>query len=517
MIPTRSALLLGLAWLVTTSASAGEFPFARPVQPPRRVQVMAHRGAHEMAPENTAAAIEGSIADSVDWIEVDVRLTRDGRHVLFHDADFGRMTGRSGLVADRTVDEIKALDVGSKFARRFAGEKVPTLAEALALAKGRANLYLDCKQVDPAQLVRDVIRAGMEKQAVVVAPPDVLKAVRSITGGDRLALMPKWKPADGLDSFFDDLKPAAVEIQAEDVTEATCRSFHGRGLKVLAIALKQDDRPEAWDRVIAAGADWVQSDRAEEILAREVLGRVGQARVKIAHHRQASRYAPENTLPALEKSVRLGADLIDFDVRTSLDGVLVVLHDATLDRTTDARGPILRRDSAGLARLDAGSWFGLPFKGTPVPTLDAYLNGFGDRAEPYLDGKAAAPEALVAALRSHGLIDRALVHLKVEELVRLREVEPRLRRVPNLVNAADLDSLIERVKPYAIDAHLDVLSKGVIDRCHARGVKVFTVAHGGEESLETYRRAILDGIDVIQTDHPIRVLRAIELLEASGR
>ena len=517
MIPTRSALLSGLAWLVIAPASAEEFPFARPVQPPRRVQVMAHRGAHEMAPENTAAAIEGSIADSIDWVEVDVQVTRDARHVLFHDADLARMTDQAGLVFGKTAAEMKAVDVGSKFASRFAGERVPTLVEALALAKGRANLYLDCKRIDPAQLVRDVTGAGMESQTVVVAPHDVLREVRSSPGGDRLALMPKWKPADGLDSFFDDLKPAAVEIQAEDVTEATCRSFHGRGLKVLAIALKQDDRPETWDRVIAAGADWVQSDRAEEILAREVLKRVGHARVKIAHHRQASRYAPENTLPALEKSVRLGADLIDFDIRTSLDGTLVVLHDATLDRTTNARGPILQGNSAGLARLDAGSWFGLPFKGTPVPTLDAYLNGFGDRAELYLDGKAAAPEALVAALRSHGLIDRTLVHQKVEELARLREVEPRLRRVPNLVKAADLDSLIERVQPFAIDAHLDVLSKDVIDRCHAGGIKVFTVTHGVEESLETYRRAILDGVDVIQTDHPIRVLRAIELLEASRR
>lgn len=61
------------------------------------------------------------------------------------------------------------------------------------------------------------------------------------------------------------------------------------------------------------------------------------------------------------------------------------------------------------------------------------------------------------------------------------------------------------------------MSKSLIDQCHARGVKVFSDALGLNETEASYRRAILDGIDLIQTDHPVRVLRAIELLDASGR
>ena len=56
-----------------------------------------------------------------------------------------------------------------------------------------------------------------------------------------------------------------------------------------------------------------------------------------------------------------------------------------------------------------------------------------------------------------------------------------------------------------------------IDRCHARGIKVFSDAIGPNESVASYRRAILDGIDLIQTDHPVRVLRAIELIDTSNR
>jgi glycerophosphoryl diester phosphodiesterase len=345
----------------------------------------------------------------------------------------------------------------------------------------------------------------------------VLRAVRQAPGGDRLALMPKWKPADGLDSFYDDLKPAAVEIQAEDVTPDRCRAFHARGLKVLAVALKQNDKPETWDRVIDAGADWVQSDRAEEILARESLKRLGPGRdrVQVTHHRQASRYAPENTLAALEKSIRLGADVIDVDVQTCRDGVPVVFHDATLDRTTRLRGPVLDRDSAAVTAQDAGAWFGLPYVGEKVPTLDAYLSAAGDRAALYLDAKNVAPETLVATIRSHNLVERILVHAKPEVLARLHKLEPKLRLVPGLSDPSGIDDLISQLEPYAIDAELDVLTRGVIDRCHARGVKVFT--HGTDESIESYLRAIRSGIDAIQTDYPVRVLRALELDGSRGR
>jgi glycerophosphoryl diester phosphodiesterase len=516
MSPIRSAFPLVVALVASASAAAAEFPFFPPVQPPRRVQVMAHRGARDQAPENTAAALERSIADAVEWVEVDVRLTRDGRHVLLHDADLGQTTDGRGRVDERSLAELKSLDAGSKFAGRFAGETIPTLEEALAGAKGRVNLDLDCKQVDPARLVRDVLEAGMERQVVVFAGPDVLRAVRSAPGGDRLALMPKWKSTDGLDAFGD-LRPAAVEVDAADVTPDRCRAFHGRGLKVQAKTLGADDRPEIWDRMTDAGVDWIQTDRAEEVLAREVLRRVGPARVKVAHHRGASRYAPENTPPAYEKAIRLGADLVEFDIRTTRDGAPFLLHDGRLDRTTIARGPIRDHDAAEVARLDAGAWFGRPFVGTPVPALDDFLRAVGGRVELYVDAKDISPEALVEALRARGLIDRAVVYQHPDYLARLRAIEPRLRRMPPLSDPSQIDPLSDRLEPYAFDTRWGLLSKPLIDRCHARGIKVFSDSIGPNESVASYRRAILDGIDLIQTDHPVRVLRAIELLDTSNR
>ena len=88
--------------------------------------------------------------------------------------------------------------------------------------------------------------------------------------------------------------------------------------------------------------------------------------------------------------------------------------------------------------------------------------------------------------------------------------------MPPLGDPKRLDAVIERVRPYAVDARWSILSKELIDRCHARDVLVFSDALGLNESITSYRRAIRDGIDVIQTDYPLRVLRAIELEATAG-
>jgi glycerophosphoryl diester phosphodiesterase len=371
------------------------------------------------------------------------------------------------------------------------------------------------KQIAPSRLARSVIDAGMERQVVIFASPDVLRAVRATLEGSRLALMCKWRP--DASQLINELHPAAVEINAADVTAERLQSLHAIGIKVEARTLGTDDRAEVWDRMIAAGADWLQTDRAEEIVAREAIRRIGKKPVMIAHHRGANRYAPENTLPAYEKSVALGADFVEFDVRTTKDGAFFLLHDGKLDRTTNARGPIAERTASEIASLDAGTWFGRSFAGTPAPTLDAFLTAIGDRSELYFDAKEITPEALVAALRAHNLTDRAVVYQGVDYLERLRKIEPRIRRMPPLGNLADLDKIVTRVAPYAFDTRWSILSKDLITRCHEKGIKVFSDALGLNETIPSYQRAIRDGIDLIQTDDPLRVLRAIELLEPSPR
>jgi len=93
----------------------------------------------------------------------------------------------------------------------------------------------------------------------------------------------------------------------------------------------------------------------------------------ICAHRGASNTHPENTLAAFKEAIRLGAQMIEFDVALTKDGELVLMHDSTLDRTIDGSGPVKEKTLAELRQLDAGSWKGAQFRGERIPTLDEAL------------------------------------------------------------------------------------------------------------------------------------------------
>src|SRR5947199_1375723 len=96
--------------------------------------VIGHRGAAAYAPENTLAGLRRARALGCEWVEFDVRLTGDGALVLCHDARLDRTTDGSGLISAMTLAAIRDRDAGVRFGAEFAGERVPTLGEALDLA-----------------------------------------------------------------------------------------------------------------------------------------------------------------------------------------------------------------------------------------------------------------------------------------------------------------------------------------------------------------------------------------------
>src|SRR5262249_32953554 len=151
------------------------------------------------------------------------------------------------------------LDAGAWFAPRFAGSRLLSLAEVLELAKGKVNLYLDCKTTDPALLVKEVRAAGMERQVIVYDAPAAIDAVRKASGGTG-PVMTKYRPKMDLGDFLRDVAPDAVEVDADDLTAGLCEKFHAAGVVVQAKVLGPKwDNPETWRKIIAAGADWLQT------------------------------------------------------------------------------------------------------------------------------------------------------------------------------------------------------------------------------------------------------------------
>src|SRR6185436_18376267 len=202
-----------LATIWCCAFSAAGFDFFEPVQPPRRYQVMVHRGEARQAPENTRPALDRCIEDGLEWAEIDLRLTKDGQHILSHDASVPAPGGETWKIAEHTLEELEKLDVGSTFAARYAGERLLPFRDCLKLCKGRLNLYLDCKAISPEQLAREILEAGMEKQVVVFAGLEQLRLVQSTSKG-RVATMAKWRPGLDAPGFAVTNQLAAVEIDA---------------------------------------------------------------------------------------------------------------------------------------------------------------------------------------------------------------------------------------------------------------------------------------------------------------
>ncbi len=136
--------------------------------------IIAHRGASAEAPENTLAAFRRALALGVNGMELDVRVTRDGVPVVYHDATLVRLTGRRGRIVQLTLGALREIQV--------RGEGVPTLAEVLALVRDRAVVQIELKHGTPVAPVVEAVRRARAQDRVVLASfePDLVAGARAL-------------------------------------------------------------------------------------------------------------------------------------------------------------------------------------------------------------------------------------------------------------------------------------------------------------------------------------------------
>jgi glycerophosphoryl diester phosphodiesterase len=146
------------------------------------VEIIAHRGASFDAPENTLAALRLGWAQGADAVEFDVRLSRDGRLVLHHDETTGRTAGVDRAVAEQAFAELRTLDVGRWKGPAFAGERIPTLAEALATVPAGKRAFIEVKTGPDtiAEIGRVIGATGLapEQTVIISFSADVVAAAR---------------------------------------------------------------------------------------------------------------------------------------------------------------------------------------------------------------------------------------------------------------------------------------------------------------------------------------------------
>lgn len=230
--------------------------------------------------------------------------------------------------------------------------------------------------------------------------------------------------------------------------------------------------------------------------------------VGIATHRAANEFAPENTLAAMKCALDLGADFIETDVRLTSDGASVILHDGSLNRTTNGTGPLKNLTFKEVRNLSAGKWFDPFFTGEKVPTLEEACRLLADHNRTnvhktwfYVDCKDIDATCLVDVLKKYDLLENSVFYVNdISQIGAIRALAPAAKILPGLRNPSELDTEIDTYHPYALDVSWKDLSESLIRRAHAKGVKIFSDGFGSDQQPESYAKAIRAGIDVISTN-----------------
>jgi glycerophosphoryl diester phosphodiesterase len=133
----------------------------------RAVEITGHRGSKLRAPENTLSALRQAITEGADYAEIDVQTTADGVVVLLHDADLMRVASVKRRLRDINFHELSGIDVGSWFAPEFSSERIPTLQQAIDLARGRIKLNIELKFTWPDPTLTEKVGGIIERNEFV--------------------------------------------------------------------------------------------------------------------------------------------------------------------------------------------------------------------------------------------------------------------------------------------------------------------------------------------------------------
>jgi glycerophosphoryl diester phosphodiesterase len=236
----------------------------------RSILISAHRGSSLVAPENTLAAIRQAVTDGADFAEIDVQETADGVVVVVHDSDLKRITGIARQIWEVRYDEIAELDAGSWFSPEFAGERIPTLEQAIEVARGQIGLNIELKFNGHDQRLAERVVEIVEREAfgsdclIMSLDYPGLQTVRGLNPGLEIGALVAQSVGDvtALDVDF-------VAFQASQVTRDIAGQLRSRGKKVHVWTVNE---PAEMLRFVNIGVDGIITD-APAVLVR-LLGEV---------------------------------------------------------------------------------------------------------------------------------------------------------------------------------------------------------------------------------------------------
>ncbi|MDA2925906.1 glycerophosphodiester phosphodiesterase [Acidobacteria bacterium AH-259-G07] len=231
-------------------------------------------------------------------------------------------------------------------------------------------------------------------------------------------------------------------------------------------------------------------------------------------HRGASGEAPENTMAAFERAIEMKVDLIELDIHFSKDGEIMVIHDETVDRTTDGRGAIAEMTRNEVQALDAGSWFSPRFEGERAPTLSEVLELVKPTPVNLLieikQGRGLPhgfEKRLIQAIQEHNILSRVIVQSFNHAAVRKVKEEN-----PSIATGALIDyrspdpvSEVKAAGAETLGLKSSLVTREIIEKAHRNGLRVFVWT---VNKLARIRKMLILGVDGVITDYPSRVRRS---------
>jgi glycerophosphoryl diester phosphodiesterase len=226
----------------------------------------------------------------------------------------------------------------------------------------------------------------------------------------------------------------------------------------------------------------------------------GQTKVAVISHRGEHLHHPENTLAAYRAAFEAGADFIETDVRTTADGKLVIMHDATVDRCTTGHGQVASLSFAEISKLG-------------VATFDQVLAFARGRIGVYIDAKKISAQNLVDAVRRHGMRDRVVVYGGIELLRAVAKLDGRLKVMPEAASVNVVERVMDELRPRVVAFDARDFTDEILAIVTRARAGVYVDRLGMLDNKEGWENAVRRGATGIQSDHPAEL---VAFLRAKG-
>ena len=254
--------------LVSTQLIAQSFAKQLP-KSKNNLIVIAHRGDHTIVPENSKMSIQNAIEDGADYVELDIRTTKDGQLVLMHDPTVDRMTNGMGKVRDLNFDEIRSLKLYNKMNFKPDTLQIPTFEESLKICKNKINIYLDFKDANVQKVYQAIKNEGMENQIVVyINSPNQYAEWRKLvpTMPLILSLNKKIKDSAEMIEYLTNFKIDILDGNWTEYTKDKVNAALKMGVPVWADMQSTTENDDFWRQGISIGLSGIQTDHPKELV-----------------------------------------------------------------------------------------------------------------------------------------------------------------------------------------------------------------------------------------------------------